>query len=78
MELWCDADFCGNANPESAHMDKATARSKIQLKNTIKCKGYAQHPNNSHVKKYCESVFYYDRQYYDGQYYDYYDQQYYD
>jgi len=30
------------------------------------------------VKKYRESVFYYDRQYYDQQYYDYYDQQYYD
>jgi len=29
------------------------------------------------VKKYRESVFYYDRKYYDWQYYDYYDRQYY-
>ena len=34
--------------------------------------------NGNIVKKYGESVFYYDRQYYDRQYYDYYDRQYYD
>ena len=28
MELWCDADFCGNWNPETAGIDKATGKSR--------------------------------------------------
>jgi len=26
MELWCDADFCGNWRAEMAHLDKSTAK----------------------------------------------------
>jgi len=26
MELWCDADFCGNWRAETVHMDKTTAK----------------------------------------------------
>jgi len=29
MEPWCDADFCSNWNPDTAVIDKTTAKSKI-------------------------------------------------
>jgi len=28
LELWCDADVCGNWDPDIAHVDRATAKSR--------------------------------------------------